>query len=267
MFGFSQSVCSADDNRRIVAVYPFSGNEEIAKPLQERISNELLKLNRVVLVNIKGQSGETIQQSDIFTTSHTIGDFGRQMGATHVLTGKVMNANFSEKKELWTARVALELSVVDVSSGRILLTHSFSITKTREKSKENALEEVFKNLVSRSLPFLRNSFPIEGHIVSVNEKISIKKDVRTANVQDLLINLGTIEGMKKGLVFDVFEEIYIMDGGTGKIMENFIGQVKIKEVKGENFSLCTVSKNPVQMRSILDNPKGFIVKTPQEKMR
>jgi hypothetical protein len=264
VFTFSQLVFSAEDNRKIVAVYPFSGNEDVAKILQERISNELLKLNRVIVVNRKGHSTETSQPTEAFTTSHTIGDFGRQMGATHVLTGKVTNATFSEKKELWTARVALELSVIDVSSGRILLTYAFTTTQTRKKSKEQALEDIFKNLASRSLPFLRNSFPIEGRISAVGEKTNSKGVVE---IESLLINLGTIEGIKKGMKFDVFEEIYVPDGNQSKILEDFVGQIRVKEVKGENFSLTTISKNKEKMQKIRENPNAFIVKTPQEKMK
>jgi hypothetical protein len=265
LFMFSQSALS-DDNRKIVAVYPFSGNQDVTQTFQDKISHELLKLNRVVVVNQKTQTAG--QATDAFAKSHSLGDYGTQMGATHVLNGVITRANITDKsndkKALWDASVVVELSVIDVASGRILSSNSFS-TKQQGKTKNEVLDKVYKNIVSRSIPFLKNSFPVEGRITAIKEKINPKTGL--VELDDFLINLGTTDGMKKKMVFDVYEEVMVNDGGQKKVLENFAGQAKIKEVKGQNFSLCVISKNPAKMQNILNDHQNFIVRTPAEKVK
>jgi len=258
----------SDDNRKTVAIHPFTGNQDITTVLEDKISNELLKLNRVVLVNRKRQTVETPQQAQAFATANTLGEFGKQMGATHVLNGIVARANIrdrsTDKKQEWDAQITIELSVVDVKTGRILSQSSFS-TSQKGKTREEALDNGFKNIVPRTLPFLRNSFPIEGRITQVNKSINSKG---ITEIDDLLINLGAVHSMKKKMVLDVFEEVTIRDGGENKILENFAGQIRVKEVKGENFSLCTIIGKPREaMQGFFTHPENFIARTPKERVK
>ena len=267
IFACCMSVFS-NDNRRIVAIHPFSGNQEITTVLEDKISNELLKLNRVVLVNRKRQAAETPQQTQAFATANTLGEFGKQMGATHVLNGIVARANIRDrstaKKQEWTAQITVELSVIDVKTGRILSQAALS-TSQKGRTKEEALDKVVNNIVPRTLPFLRNSFPIEGRITQVNESVNSKG---ITEIKDLLVNLGTIHSMRKKMVLDVFEEVTIRDGGEDKILENFAGQIRVKEVKGENFSLCTIIGKPrAAMQGFFTHPENFIARTPKERVR
>jgi hypothetical protein len=268
LFVFLQTTFS-NDNRKTVAVHPFSGNKEVASVLQERISNELLKLNRVILVNQRAQA--SYERTEAFATANTLGEFGVKMGATHVLSGIVSKADIEDKtvekngkkNEAWVVHLTIDLSVIDVKTGRILSSHSFSHSQ-REKTRKAALDKTYQNIVSRSIPFLRNSFPVEGRITEIKDITDPKKGVR---VHEILINLGTRDGMKKKMVFDVFEEKTINDHGQERVLENFMGQIRIKEVKGENFSMCVISKNTEKMQQILVDHERFIVRTPMEKVR
>ncbi|MDR2906484.1 MAG: penicillin-binding protein activator LpoB [Bacteroidales bacterium] len=263
---FSQLVFSAED-RDIVGLYPFSGNKDAAATLQAKVSNELLKLNRVILVDKKNQTTQK-QDSDAFTKSNTIGEYGKQLGAAYMLNGVISKVNVEdlsyedkkgEKKASWSVELSIDLSVVDVASGKILSSATFSTTQ-KGKSKENCFKDIYENIIERSIPFLSNSFPIKATIVSVtqNEK---------GAVDEIIINAGSVDGITKRIEFDVFEKIYMNDNGQEKIMEDFVGQIKVKEVKGDDFSLCTVSSKKEAMKRILGDPKAFIVKTTKEKVR
>jgi hypothetical protein len=270
-FGFSLSMYSSD-NREIVALHPFTGDPAAATILQSGISNELLKLNRVILVDKKSAEAEADlvrQGTETFMHANTIGEFGRQMGAAFVLSGQVTqfkvedrsitNSKSGKTQESWRVQLSIDLTAVDVVSGRILASNTFSFSKTG-KSKDKLLEEAYKNIVTRSIPFLRNGFPIRGHIVSttLDNKVLVK---------DMVINVGTINGVSRGMIFEVFEQVYVQDGRERKIMENFVGRIKVKETRGSDFSLATVTGNKVPFEAVIQEPKNFIIRTTTERVR
>jgi hypothetical protein len=270
-FVFSQSIY-ASDKREIVALHPFSGDPTAAAILQSRISNELLRLNRVVLVDKKSEVAEADlvkQGTETFMHANTLGEFGRQMGAAFVLSGKVTQFNVEDRsvtnsksgktQESWRVQISIDLIAVDVVTGRILASNTFSFSKTG-KPRDKLIEEGYKNIVNRTIPFLKNGFPIRGSIVStaLDNKGFIK---------DMVINAGSMNGVSKGTTFDVFEKVYIVDGGDEKVMENFVGRIRVKETRGADFSTAVVASHKEAMQKIAFDPSQFIIKTTAERVR
>ncbi|MCL2028323.1 MAG: penicillin-binding protein activator LpoB [Bacteroidales bacterium] len=267
----SHSIYS-NDAREIVTILPFSGDQITATTLQARMSNELLKLNRVVLVDKKTEAAEAELRKlgqETFMHANTIGEYGRQMGAAFVLYGKVTqftvedksktNSKTGKTSELWRVRVSIDLTAVDVVSGKVLSSRTFTTSK-QGKSKEKMIEEAYKNIVDRSIPFLKNSFPLKGNIISTTPDSK-------GQVKELLINVGSMNGVSKGTKFDVLEKIYVQDGREEKIMEHFIGKIKVKETKGADFSSAIISGNKLPFEKVAQDPTNFIIKSVQEKVR
>jgi hypothetical protein len=76
-----------------------------------------------------------------------------------------------------------------------------------------------------------------------------------------------LSGVTKGMMFDVFELVYIQDGRDKKTMENFIGKIKVKETRGPDFSLAVIFGNKMPFMKIAENSTDFIIKTTTERMR
>jgi len=256
---FNQSFAS--EPQKIVGVYPFQGaNEEIKTALQAKISSELLKLNRVVVVDRKNEVAQLEmqkQRTEAFMNSEDIGEFGRQSGAGYVLLGTVTQGDVEKIEKLtkkgtevsWQVVIGLDLSVIDVATGKVLMSESFSSMK-KSDSRSKILNDCYTDIVRKSSVFLQNSFPINGEVVSATVD-------KKGYVNGIVLNIGKENGVQVKQRYDLIEKQMI-----DSKMFDIVGVIEIIEVSGENMAKARiVSGNKERLKAIYEKPTSFAVKT------
>ena len=243
--------------KKVIAITSFkSAGHEISRIKSNTISGKVIesftKTNRFIIVdrtNFKELKAEKeLQKTEDFIDGATVAQSSLQ-GAEYLVSGIINQIGYirsvSDKGAVsYSAKIILTLKVIDIATGKVLanemikakqsfggslLSASLGGTSTRGTAFNNALKGMQKS-VDR---FVGKYFPVTTQIIEITDSSSGK-------AKEMLINIGTSKGAKKGQQFKIFE-LKSMKVGDKNIVRNIeLGKIKITKVEGEEISQAKV---------------------------
>lgn len=231
-----------------------SGNYQTA--IQDAVGDAFLKAKRFSLVERQKMdqltSEKELQKGEDFIDGAVI-EQSRSLGAQYVVLGNISKASVSQKERTIThlpvpyvggansptnfAEVAFSIRIVDVATGEIIASNSFSTTA---KGK-NAFEEALGDIQPKIEQFIKENFKVTASVASVEEKNS------KGEVDKLLIAAGSNQGIKEKNEFKVFELTELEVDGKKLIRKKTIGSLVVVKVEDENFSVCQVKDGAAEI--------------------
>jgi len=155
------------------------------------------------------------------------------------------------------ARATIEMTLVDLCKNKTVATgktFGIRLAPSENMSKDEAVASLAEELNKEVRQFLWSYFPISGTIVQKGVEQNNGKVKEKQCYIDLAENYGAFEGMRLIAYID----------NNGKLKE--IGSLKIKEVAGEELSICTITKGNSKIEKALEQGEKLVVmtKTPKE---
>ena len=169
------------------------------------------------------------------------------MNARWVIAGTVTRVEAVRKKNsdgkyFYDAAIDVSANIIDVATGTITETKTittdgggllsgFTEGTTIGDTDNEAIASACLVLKSRAFVFFFVFFTLKGAILEVASE-------KKGKAEEVYISLGETSGVKKGDIFEVFEQRVIV----GRKSRKKIGDLKVKTVEGDDISLCNVTK-------------------------
>lgn len=151
----------------------------------------------------------------------------------------------------YRSNVSVTVNLKNPADGSLVDSHTFTISDSDlywMTSGEKAVTNALERLAARAAEYYNRLFPLRAAII---ERGEVKKDKQ----KEVYIDLGAAAGVAKGMQFDVFTVQTI----AGKEAHTLIGRLKIEEVKGDEISLCKVTKGSDKVKSALDASEMLLI--------
>ncbi len=221
-----------------------SNTTEWITAIQDAVTEAFLGTKRFALVErekmdqINGE--KNLQKGEDFIDGQVI-EQSKSLGAQYIVMGNVTKAElvtsqttapFAGTITSRTGEIAFSIKVVDVTTGLIAATQSFSGSGRGKNAIENALEKIKPDIEQ----FVRENFKVIVSVASVEEKNSQGDAVK------VLISGGSSLGMKPGDVLKVYEQSELMVDGKKLARKVTLGKITVAKVEDENFSVCGVTE-------------------------
>ncbi len=273
------AVCAEGMKR--VAVVPFEATAEfrgtpLSRGLTDMIISELVRLGGVQVVErtqLERLMEEQRLRADGLLDPATAARAGRLLGVDYLLGGRVTEFGVRENRTLLggvaevvagarvkqsTARVALDLRLVDASTGRILLARTveaedrsssvglaggrlrelvlignFETSEWAESRIGRATRKAVREVVSALEPY----FPPVGRVSAVYER----EGVRYA-----ILDLGAFAGLAPGRELRIFRESVVRDSEGREVWRESldVGRVRVEDVRNESSRAVIVAEDP-----------------------
>ena len=218
-----------------------TGQNKETAAIQDAVTDAFMKTKRFSMVEREKmdqiKSEKNLQKNEDFIDGKVI-EQSKSIGAQYIVLGNISKAE-DKTSQAWAPVVgrvathsydlAFNIKVVDVSTGEIMATNSFSAKK---KSLESALEEVKPDIEK----FIKENFKITVSVASVEEKNNKGEAVK------LLIAGGSSVGMKEANVLKVYEVTELLVDGKKLERKVTVGKIMVAKVEDENFSVCNVTE-------------------------
>jgi len=244
---------SAIAQKQTIGVLPFSyvsGNVEGSSvyAIQEAVSNGFIKTKRFNIVDRTKMDAlrqeKDLQSSEDFIDGSVVAQ-SKNMGAESLVSGMIVEARTTRNSSTlddgtvvvnYTAKLDIQLKVIDVETGQIIASESIkpqstgllgSVLGLGQDTPEGALTKAIADIESEIDSFISRNFPLTVSIAEVNSKT-------------VLIAAGSALGLEKKDKFQVVEITKMEVDGKILTRKKEIGQVIVKSVDDENFSTCTV---------------------------
>ncbi|MBX2906512.1 MAG: hypothetical protein KF744_10770 [Taibaiella sp.] len=224
--------------------YHYNTKSKEITAIQDAVTQVFLATKRFSLVEREKmdqvRSEKQLQQNEDFIDGQVI-EQSKSLGAQYIVTGNVskaqeetsqMRAPIAGTITSRTAEVAFSIKVIDVTTGEIVATNSFTGNGRGKNSFEDALDKV-KPDIER---FIRENFKITGSIASVEEKNAAGDAVK------VLLACGSSVGMQPGYAFKVYEAKELTVDGKKLTRKMTLGRIVVNRVEDENFSVCEVTE-------------------------
>jgi hypothetical protein len=228
---------SMEDNR-----YHYNTKNQEVTVIQDAVTDAFLRSKRFSLVEREKmdqiKSEKRLQQNEDFIDGQVI-EQSKSLGAEYIVTGNVTKAvvetsqthapiagNITSRN----SEVAFNIKVIDVATGEIKASNSFSGNGRGKNSFENAMADIKPELEK----FIRDNFKLTASIASVEEKNAAGDAVK------VLISRGSSVGMQTGNVLKVYEAKELVVDGKKMVRKVTIGKIIVSKVEDENFSICDV---------------------------
>ena len=160
----------------------------------------------------------------------------------YISTTRELRTN-SDKKKVpeFYAQINVTLNLKDAQTGTVINGQTFDINRTSWSwfnSVDTAIKDALEGLRSK----------VTAHIL---ERGTEKKDKQ----KELYIDLGAQHGLREGTHFDV----YIIGSIGGKETRKQIGRLRVKDVEGDEVSLCKVTSGGKDIKAALDAEKQLLI--------
>lgn len=176
----------------------------------------------------------------------------------NVSTATQIETHTDSKKKTYTttyykATIGVTINVKDATNDYVVNSQTFNISdydlswvETTEGAINNALGELSKRITK----FYNRYFPLNASIV---ERGNEKKDKQ----QEVYIDLGGQHGAYDGMHLTVYSVKTI----AGRYARKELGKLKIKEVMGDDISLCKVTGGGKNIKAALDEGQTVVAIT------
>ena len=163
----------------------------------------------------------------------------------YISTTRELRTN-SDKKKVpeFYAQINVTLNLKDAQTGTVINGHTFDVNRTSWSwfnSVDTAIKDALEGLRSKVTRFYNSAYPYTAHIL---ERGTEKKDKQ----KELYIDLGAQHGLREGTHFDV----YIIGSIGGKETRKQIGRLRVKDIEGDEVSLCKVTSGGKDIKAALD---------------
>lgn len=260
-----------------VAFIPMSFDEESisksdAKVVQETVINGFVNSKRFTIVDRDKlealEKEKNLQRTESFMDSQDGFTDGLSKGANYLIDGTIMDVRHSEVKNKWTSNIAVQLRMLDVSTGEILSTAMVSsdfvpesdlvkkaIKSHFSKNEVKALE-AREEMLQTSKDYQKDAFNVA--LIRLTDNVNrFTSSISPLHVEiiswdtkknELVLGAGSAMGVQSGQIADIvkFSEITIGDQEVKR--SEVIGSAWIIRVDDQNFSVAT----------IIDNLKGIL---------
>ena len=170
----------------------------------------------------------------------------------YISTTRELRTN-SDKKKVpeFYAQINVTLNLKDARTGTVINGQTFDINRTSWSwfnSVDTAIKDALEGLRSKVTRFYNSAYPYTAHIL---ERGTEKKDKQ----KELYIDLGAQHGLREGTHFDV----YIIGSIGGKETRKQIGRLRVKDIEGDEVSLCKVTSGGKDIKAALDAEKQLLI--------
>ncbi|SIO51049.1 CsgG/HfaB family protein [Chitinophaga niabensis] len=254
------TICSTSyaQNKTLIGIVPFkssaqkdsygysrsNNSSEYNTAIQDAVADAFLKTKRFSLVEREKmdqlKSEKNLQKDEDFIDGQVI-EQSKSLGAQYVVLGNISKAK-AETKQVSIpvvgmttsniAEIAFNTRVVDVATGEIMASNSFSATSKGKTAFEDALKEIKPQIEK----FIKDNFKIVASIASIEEKSGAGEAVK------VLISGGSGTGVSESNQFKVYEATELVVDGKKLTRKKQIGKIVVSKVEDENFSICTVTE-------------------------
>ena len=255
--------CSLSFAKDKIAVFPFAtvmhdynmgslAETEMASLLLETKRFDVIERSQISAI----MSEQKLSNSGIVNESDA-SEIGKISGVKYLVLGTVSNVRYvvtqkrteSGVSEDVDAAIVLQLKIIEVENASVIFSKTYNMKKssgigsvfssfiegdgTPEGTLSSLLKKTYKKEISKDM---LNAFPIEGEILSIEDKKTVTIDV------------GSDQGVKKGMVFNVVtkEEKTNSSGKTRTIVKK-VAKLKVTEVLGEDTSTCKVMESSIPL--------------------
>ncbi len=238
-----------------------------AEAVRSKVMEGINTTRRVHIIDVASHQALALEESRRNNDNITSGgDIERlkvmvSEGANFLVIGRVTNMSVKREKndkniESYVAQVDYTVKVVNPSNGKTITTKGYthqaggSFLINTGKTPEEALASACNMVADDMKEFVELAFPLKGTVL---EPTKIKKK----KVEELYIDLGSVNGLAEGTYFDVCIEREV----AGRISNKVIGEVKVISVEGDDLSLCDVKKGKEEIKEAFDGKQTLIVKS------
>lgn len=176
---------------------------------------------------------------------------------TQCKTARVVN---SKGEASYTCTAILNLSVVDPATAKTLYTDILTcdaspssllgVTLESYATEGNAIAGAVKNCNKQVRKYVQEAFKIKGKVLEISET---KKD----EAKEVYISIGSSSGVTPGGRFNAC----LLREVAGRKSAKIIGELEVKDVEGEDLTLCKVKKGGKEILSAFNNGQVILVKS------
>ncbi|MDR0233021.1 MAG: penicillin-binding protein activator LpoB [Dysgonamonadaceae bacterium] len=247
----------------IVFVEYFSSKKEIersyAKDFRNKVIAGITNTDRVLLKDVESEKSlkkeEQRQTEDAASIDEERLVEMKNLNAKYLIQGHLSNLSTEsttnkEGEVFYNGNSAYTLKIIDVATGTVKGTESYSHGSFSNKTPEKAMESALNYVDGDMKKLVNKHFPVEGTILEINAE---KKN----EAKEVYINLGSLCGIKKGQQFEVFVTREI----AGRESQKKIGELKVAVVEGKDLSLCKVSKGGKEIKTAIGEGQEITIKS------
>lgn len=172
---------------------------------------------------------------------------------TDVETYEVKGEKKTRTRTYYRGQIGVTLQIKDAHDGTVISSPSFNIAETDMawiETAEGAMNKALEALSKKVRTCFNDIFPLIGNII---ERAGEKKDKQ----KEVYIDLGSAHGVTEGVVFLVFRNKVI----AGKTARQELARLRVKDVEGEDVSLCKVITHGKELKAALDAGETLIIET------
>ena len=260
------SLCgySFGQTKTLIGIVPFKSSSQEANPrntyqryssenklsneyntaIQDAVSDAFLNTKRFSLVEREKmdqlKSEKNLQKNEDFIDGQVV-EQSKSLGAQYIVLGNISNAKVETRQTTLpyvgttttnVAEIAFSVRIVDVSTGEIIASNSFS----KSSKGKSAFEDALKSLKPEIEKFIKDNFKIIASIASIEEKKN------NGDALKVLISGGSSTGVLEKNVFKVYEVSELLVDGKKLTRKKTIGKIVVTKVDDENFSICLVTE-------------------------
>lgn len=224
-------LCVSAQDKKVVVVEKFADNttetNDVVDALRTDIIAGLNATTRLTVVDVNVMNGLPT------TTNERLKAFGEK-GINYVIGGTLNTMSYEKKtndgKTTYTSNVSYTINVTDLETGESVASKTYTDLSTLNNTQAEAAIAVVKKAHSKMKRFVDENFKVEAEVADIDQQ-NDKKGAIT-----VYVTTGSAQGIKKGQIFEVFSKMTV----AGQSVSKKIGELKAKEVMGDNLTLCDV---------------------------
>lgn len=209
-----------------------------------KVSEQVLNRIRSAIVDGIGQTNR-VQLIDALTVNPSQEGLPLENAlhyrSQYLLQGRLLNREatddgisqrYHSRENSYKEKLTLRLQLVRTSDGTTIFSRNYEESGSssgKDASQYNALKSALVSVPYEMRTFIEQYFKVHGSIVELVSGSSTR-------AKEVYINLGYNDPITEGQRFDVIVETPV----GNRYMGRKIGEIRIKEITGPNFSLCKV---------------------------
>ncbi len=191
---------------------------------------------------------QNFQMGDLSDPNKAV-TLGSLLGTEYVVQGR-MQLSTSKKDKQYRSTVELHISIIDVSSGKIIAAKDVrGVSGDKKEPSPRIAYDALNDANSKIYSVIRNAFPVEGKIIKFLDDGSKKKKGKNAQAR-VLISCGKEIGVKEGDIFHIVQEELLTVDGKSFTRQKAVGRVKVKTLELDGiFSECWILEGELFIRN------------------
>ncbi|MBQ7449100.1 MAG: hypothetical protein IJS73_04775 [Paludibacteraceae bacterium] len=254
------TVFAATKSKYVIAVESFSYTNQCSEAFAEQVRNNVIggisefPYIQVIDAQTAGAlSAEDQRRSSEAAMADPTARMGemKQLGAEYILIGSITSYScvFQPQKDdpnkgNWKATMVLALKLVNTEDGTTQVVnypydgsrHFGDVRYGLSEDKERSISSLFAFVKKDMKIFVTDKLKQEGTLVDTDYTMDKKKK----KVETCYITLGSADGLKKDIKFEVFKVKVIAGTNTYQQIEDVV--LEVEEVVAEHLALCKVKK-------------------------